>query len=334
MVLDYKTLKSVASGVSYIEEDSGRFIFSRFSKQERAVLSYGLDKSFTTAGVRLEFMTTSKHLNIEVSTELLNNNKRSFYSFDVYCNEKLIGQIKNYNKEPLYPYKRYSLNDRHKSFNLPGEMKKIKIYFPWSVKGMIRRIELDDKAVIEPVSKERKVIMYGDSITQGYDAALSSRSYASRLADFLCADITNKGIGGSGFMPEIADIKSDCIPDIITVAYGTNDWNICEFEDFKGRCSYFFENLTKNYPQTPIFAIAPIWRADLNEERKFGSFSKVADCLKSISERHKNIYFIDGIDLIPKKLSYYRDGYLHLNDAGFELYAKGLLREIEKQTNK
>ena len=35
-------------------------------------------------------------------------------------------------------------------------------------------------------------------------------------------------------------------------------------------------------------------------EEDSGRFSKVADCLKSISERHKNIYFIDGIDLIPK----------------------------------
>ncbi len=40
----------------------------------------------------------------------------------------MIGQIKNYNVEPSYPYKNYSLNDRHKIFKFPVGIKKICVY--------------------------------------------------------------------------------------------------------------------------------------------------------------------------------------------------------------
>lgn len=328
MVLNYETLNSVAFGMEYIEENSGKYVFSRFSKRERKLLDYGRDNSFATAGVKLDFVTDSKHLNIEVCTENANPHGRSFYSFDIYSNDKAIGQIKNYNKEPKYPYRDYSLIDRHKRFVLGNGIKRIKIFFPWSVQGILRRVELDNGAEIKTVSKKRKIIMYGDSITQGYDAISPSRSYASRLSDLLDADIINKGIGGTFFMPEIAEIKSNCYPDLITVAYGTNDWNGGEYADFKRRCASFFENLTRNYPKTPILAIAPIWRAESNEKRRFGDFWEVAKEIKAISQKNENMHFVDGIDFIPKNALYYRDGRLHPNDKGFDCYTEKLFEKI------
>ncbi len=57
MKLNYGIIQKFAFGVSYTEKSDDKIIFSRFSEQERAVLSYGKEKSFTTAGVRLEFDT-------------------------------------------------------------------------------------------------------------------------------------------------------------------------------------------------------------------------------------------------------------------------------------
>lgn len=328
MILNYEALNKLAFGIEYMEENNGKYFFSRFSEQERELLDYGRDNSFATAGIKLDFITDSKHLNIEVCAENSNPHGRNFYSFDIYKNEKLMCQIKNYNKEPIYPYKKYSLNDRHKNISLDNGFKRITIFFPWSVRGILNKLELDDGAVIKSVSKKRKIIMYGDSIIQGYDSAMPSRSYASRLSELLDADIINKGIGGTVFMPEIAGIKSKSHPELITVAYGTNDWNGAEYEFFKRRCTTFFENLTVNYPKTPILAIAPIWRADSSEKRRFGDFSKVAKEINIISNRNKNIHFIDGIDFIPHKKEYYRDGYLHPNDCGFNHYITNLKKHI------
>ncbi len=331
MKLKYELIQSLAFGIEYTEINDNKIIFSRFSEQERNGLSYGKDNSHATAGVRIEFETDSKYIKIATSVREANPNGRNFYSFDVYCNGSMVGQIKNFNKEPQYPYRKYNLSDRQKTFYLKSGLKRICIYFPWSVKGMIREIELDNGAVIIPIQKVRKVVMYGDSITQGYDAAKSSLSYASRLTDMLDADVINKGIGGSVFMPELTMHKDNDQPDFITAAYGTNDWKASDFEAFKHRCSAFYKNLIKNYPDTPIFAIAPIWRADIKENHKLGNFSVIADTLKQTADCCKNVHFIDGINFIPKDTVYYRDGYLHPNDDGFKLYADSLIKELRRK---
>ena len=164
MILNYELLNKLAFGIEYLEEKGEKYFFSRFSDQERKLFDYGRDNSFATAGVKLDFITNSKHLNIEVCAENSNPHGRNFYSFDIYKNEKLMCQIKNYNKEPTYPYKNYSLNDRHKYVSLGEGIKRITVFFPWSVRGILNKLELDDGAVIKSVSKKRKIIMYGDSM--------------------------------------------------------------------------------------------------------------------------------------------------------------------------
>lgn len=331
MKLEYELIKTLAFGVEYVKTENDKIVFSRFTEQERNALSYGKDNSFSTAGVRIEFETDSKYLKIATSVKESNPDGRNFYSFDVYRNGSMVGQIKNFNSMPQYPYKKYNIADRQKSFCLKPGLKHICIYFPWSVQGMVREIELDDGAIITPIRKPRKVIMYGDSITQGYDAAKPSLSYASRLADMLDADVINKGIGGSVLMPELTKHKGNILPEFITIAYGTNDWRGSDFEDFKNRSHTFCENLVNNYPNTLIFVIAPIWRADNNEIHKLGSFSVVADTLKQIADCRNNLCFIDGFGFIPKDTVYYRDSYLHPNDEGFELYANALIKELHKK---
>lgn len=330
MKLEYEVINSLSLGVEYTKADEDKIIFSRFTEQERDSLTYGKDDSRTTAGVKIEFKTDSDYIRIMTKVKASNPHERNFYSFDVYCNGCMVGQIKNFNKEPRYPYKNYNLADRQKTFKQKSGIKHICIYFPWSVRGMIRKIELQDGAAVIPIQKKRTIIMYGDSITQGYDAAKPSLSYASILADKLNANVINKGIGGSAFMPELTKYRAGILPDFITVAYGTNDWRGSEFKDFNNRCCAFFENLTNNYPNTPILAIAPIWRADLNENHQLGSFSVIAKTLKQIANCHKNIRYINGIDFIPKATAYYRDGYLHPNDEGFKLYFDALIKELKK----
>ncbi len=69
---------------------------------------------------------------------------------------------------------------------------------------------------------------------------------------------------------------------------------------------------------------------DSAEEYKRGEFSNAADTIKQIAACYNNLYFIDGIKFIPKNAAYYRYGYLHPNDKGFELYANALTKEYIK----
>ena len=66
MKLSYETICSLTQGTSYTEKLDNKIMFSRFSKHERSILTYGQDNSFSTAGIRLEFETDSRLLKIAV----------------------------------------------------------------------------------------------------------------------------------------------------------------------------------------------------------------------------------------------------------------------------
>ena len=147
MRLKNETVCSLSFGTEYTIEKNNGILFSRFSHTERETLTYGRDNSYSTAGIRLEFETDSKSLKISVSVKESNPHERSFYSFDVYNNNVMIGQIKNFDKSPQYPYKKYSLDAKQGTFKLSDKINHICIYFPWSVQGIINEIEIDDDTV-------------------------------------------------------------------------------------------------------------------------------------------------------------------------------------------
>ena len=93
------------------------------------------------------------------------------------------------------------------------------------------------------------MLVYGDSITNGYDAKYTSNAYISQVADAFDLEIINKAIGGEGFFPTLSKAKSNLSPDYILVSYGTNDWAFSTQDDFALRCNEFFKNLTVNYPE-------------------------------------------------------------------------------------
>jgi lysophospholipase L1-like esterase len=195
---------------------------------------------------------------------------------------------------------------------------------------VIRTLELEDGATLTPVKKSCRMIMYGDSITHGYDTFVSAHSYASLLADALDADARNKGIGAEKFFPALAEISDDCDPAYVTVAYGTNDWSGKTLEEFENNSAAFYRTLSKKYPNAKIFALAPIWRGDMDRVTKVGSFYHVAEHLGAVAAELPNVTLINCFDFVPKSPEYFSDKHLHPNDAGFRYYFDGLLAEIKK----
>ena len=119
-------------------------------------------------------------------------------------------------------------------------------------------------------------------------------------------------------------------PELITVAYGTNDWSIRTVEEFKLACADFYRNLTHNYPNTKIIAITPIWRNDMYEERPFGDFLNVEPCIRECTKVFPNVKVISGYDLVPHDEMYFADRRLHPNDIGFEHYFSNLIKMIQE----
>ena len=331
MKLSIDKIKEITSGAVRVFEENGAIELCRFNEEESEFYK-NRDKAFyvkstASSGMRFCFKTDSSSLYI--CADMNSGATRKYFSFDVFVNGECLGYLDNIEGVDIPAY--FSEMDRplgefSKHFSLGEGTKEVTVYLPWSTRTSIKEISVDDGALVEPIKREKKLLAYGDSITQGYDALRPSNRYLARLCDALGYEETNKAIGGEIFCAKLASFKNDT-PDLITVAYGTNDWNRTTFDKFKVQSRGFFENLRKNYPDTRIFAITPIWRKDGTQEREFGDFSLVTEYIYKAVEG-LDIEVIYGYDLVPEDTSLFGDLRLHPRDEGFEHYAKNLLEKI------
>ena len=193
-------------------------------------------------------------------------------------------------------------------------------------------LEFFGESVVEPVVKQRLLLCYGDSITQGYDARYPSLSYPNQLADVLHAEMFNKAIGGDRFNPPLAAAAERIRPDLITVAYGTNDWSHDPREQFMTNGSAFFRNLTAAYPGVPIVVVQPIWRTQCETRLTgVGSFSEMHDMIRTMTSEYPQIKLVNGLELVPHLESCFSPDVLHPNDFGFQFYGRNLLRQLPRE---
>lgn len=336
MKLTTEQIKDITQGVAYVSEVNEKTILHRFTaKQEQVYKDRGkqdlYNKALSTAGVQLAFQTDSEKMFLKVAT--LKSTTRSFFSYDVLINGKRVDSLDNFSDKLLptgYVTAEFPFGEYSKQFNICSGMKEVRILFPFSVCSEIIEFSLEDGAQIIPVKEEKRMIFFGDSITQGYDALRVENRYTRRVASALHAEEFNKGIGGEIFFPLLARLRDDFEPDYISVAYGTNDWGNCTAEQFAVNCREFYSALAQNYPNSRIFALTPIWRADHMEQRILGEFEDVEKIIHRVTGDIKNVICISCQDFVPKDSKYFSDFRLHPNDEGFMLYADNLVREMKK----
>lgn len=319
--LTFEQIKSLVHGAAIIEEGDGKISFFRFTKEQQSLYKRTstdfYNKTFASSGISLEFDTDSEHLSLSVLVSP--GSSRSFFTHSIYVNGERFGELSgNVGDVRNVPYT--------KMFALGKGPKRVKILFPWSVYSALSALQLDDGASASPITKPFKMLMFGDSITQGYDAMRPENAYAIKLSDFLNAEAINKGIAGEQFFAGLGKIKETFKPDLITVAYGTNDWRHATKEKFLPSCKVFFENLRDNYPDVPIVALTPLWRVDINNRQEFGEpLSFVTDYIKQLSFDIPDMTVLDCSDFIPHEAKYYQTDGVHPLDSGFEHYAKNLM---------
>jgi len=334
MKLNLEQIKAIATGAVRAEEANGAVRLYRFTKEQEELYRVSnpdfYEKSFAAAGIKLYFRTDSTKLKLKVS--LSRGSSRQYFSVDVLADGKVVGYLDNFSEMTLpKEYAKIEFPDGilEKEFGLGEGIKEVCVHLPWSRGIVIEELSIDDGAFTEAVKPRKKLLVYGDSITQGYDALRPSERYPAKLADVLGAEELNKGIGGEVFRPELAALKDDFSPDYITVAYGTNDWGRVDRETFRKNCCGFYTALSQNYPEAKIFAITPIWRKDWETETAFGSFADVEKEIRDAVKDLKNVTVISGIDFVPKDENYFSDLYLHPNDEGFAYYFANLWKAVQ-----
>jgi len=335
MQLTVKQIESITKGAVYVTEEAEGILFHRFTEdqeklfQEERPWHYYNTKS--PAGVKLQFTTDSETLFVKIKTEM--GESRQFFSLEVFVDGKEVGSLQNYdekNSTDDYAHGQFPDGEYQKEFLLGNGNKTVCVYLPWSLNFYLKEFSLTEGATFSPIKTVRKLLVFGDSITQGYDALKSHHRYAARLSEALSAEEINKAIGGENFFPKLAEISDDIKPDYVTVAYGTNDWCIRERSAFEKNCKDFYEILSAKYSQAKIFAITPIWRINHNEDQKMGPFTLIEETIRKVVEPLPNVIFIRGFELVPGNVKYFADGRVHPNDKGFDYYFKNLYEEIKK----
>lgn len=330
MKLTFEQIKSITVGATRICEENGGICFRRFSREQENVFFDIIKYLRTSSGIKFRFKTNSESLFLKAKVKR-GSEARSFFAVDVKINGKLSDSYTNFDEKSLdkiYAEKEYNISDFKKEFLLGKGEKEVEIHLPYSVEFILCDFFLDDNAFFEPIKREKILMAYGDSITHGYDALHPSKKYVTRLCDALNAEEYNRGIGGACFCPELVSKKDEIVPDYITVAYGTNDFCCGNKEMLRKNCRSFFENLVRNYDNTPIFALAPIWASHATKNDVFGEFSDIGKIIEEETSKFGNVIFIDCFDFVPHNGDYFGDGRLHPNDKGFKLYFKALHSKI------
>ena len=199
MKLNLSQIRDITTGAVRIEKIDNAFHFYRFTKRQEELYENSNNsfylKTFCTSGVKMRFRTNSELLFLNV--DATRGSTRSYFAFEVFVNGEKIGDIKNFCESELarnYTVSEFPFGNFSKKFCLGTGEKEVLIYFPWSVKATIKELIIDDNSFIEPIKPSKKLLVFGDSITQGYDALYPVNRYISRIANMLDAEEYNKAI--------------------------------------------------------------------------------------------------------------------------------------------
>ena len=316
MLFTKETLESVLRGAYEVFEEDGKLRARRFTEHQTEVIASRLPTvPYHNAGMRLDFYTDAESLSMSFSCARITS--RIFYSIDVYEDTVM-----------TYSYIEKNTEDNRTgafchTFEKKGR-KRVTVYLPYSADLAFEKIELSGESFVEPYTDYQGYIyMMGDSITHGYDAEICSQTYANIVMRHLDLDGINQGAAAYTFHQESLDpalFEGKRQPDIITIAYGTNDWNGKTHQNFCRDIDEYFFRLREIYPTTPVLVITPIYRASHYIPTQAGTFEFAREYLTQAAKKYDRIYVLDGDKMVPHIYDYFRDVRLHPNDAGFSTY--------------
>lgn len=185
---------------------------------------------------------------------------------------------------------------------------------------------------INSPQKEKPVVFYGTSITQGGCASRAGMAYPNQLSRMLGRQIVNLGFSGNGQLDlEIAEfiaeidascIVMDCLPNV-------------SIAQMKEKYARFVEIIREKRPNVPILMVETILFPHMYFDQtvwsllreKNATLQKIFTDQKKRHDRH--IYYVKGDQLIGNDFEGTVDG-VHLTDLGFLRMSQNLYPVIHK----
>ena len=185
----------------------------------------------------------------------------------------------------------------------------------------------------KPYKKDKTVLYYGSSITQGGCASRPDNCYQGFISKWTNTDYVDLGFSGAAKGEKhVAEHLATIDCNVFVCDYDHNEYNV---EDLRAKHYAFYKTYRSNRPNTPILFVSrpDADRAERLEER----LKVIKDTVKQAKkEGDKNVYFLSGVNFFGKTKSEREcctvDG-CHPNDLGFYKMAKkikGALAKIDK----
>ncbi len=272
-------------------------------------------RAIAGAGISIGFRTEAKHVLMDYK---ITSNVRDYAYIDIVIDGTLKKTV-NLEKET-----------EAVSLEIPGEGERnVEIFLPHLAQLWFRKIETDAPA--KPLDTKDKLWLFiGDSITHGMQTEHPSLTYPVLAANRLGYDYVNMGVCGGTFCADDID-RMEREPNIISVAFGTNDWKQApDKETFRAQAEACIRRITETFSCKKIYAILPIWRKDSGTEIYGGMrFGEMHEILRKEYGKYPFISVIDGTKLVPPMQEFFHDG-VHPNTTGFLYFAMKLTEVIER----
>lgn len=284
-----------------------------------------------TAGGRIRFRTDSPYIAIHCEMPFVGFMSHfaltGSASFDLYVrNEQGIEQF-------VGPYVRDVNNmEGYEGVLHPAGsgMREYTINFPTYSSVSSLYIGLDENAKVEaptPYKKQKPVVFYGSSITQGACASRPGTAYESIVSRRFDFDYINLGFSGSARGEQVmADYIAGLDMSLFVMDY---DYNAPTVEHLANTHEPFFKTIRKAYPSLPIILMArPQFHRNEENMKRLQVIRETYD--NAVNAGDTNVYLLDGPALMALAQDEGMVDGAHPNDCGFVSMAKAVGDVMEK----
>lgn len=307
-------MKKIFKGCLDVKKNSLGYFGVRFSETQLKYFKnlgehYEI-RSLCGASIYLEFINKSNKIQIKFNA---NNYARNNFSIDIYKNDSFLEN------------KYYGKNIKNGVITIMDEEvgNKYEIYFPNTCSWYIE--ELEGKVEEIKVENLKKVLVLGDSISQGMETLNPSITYVNLLKKIKKWNILNQSIGGLEFDSKTIEKIKNFNPELIIIALGTNDiLKTIEIEKKYKEIEKYINKIKILYKMKEIVIITPI--PILNKKYEKNNI-KLQEKLNEIGIKN-NYKVIFGKELIIKDKKFYFDKEIHPNELGFTMMSLNLVNKL------
>ncbi len=311
-----------------------RGIIHRFPQRLRHQFSYLRERSICTSGVRVEFVSDAKSMQIKSRLSKLKH-RENYSNMAQACVDILIDGKFWTNFYPKWdnPKRIYLIDD--------ATPHRITLVFPNYAGLRLHKLILHNLSSISQKTpsfllENRPIVYYGSSITQGGCASRPALAYAHRLSETFCINYVNLAISGNARGEHaLADyVASFSHAALFILDWGANLLIYNDIELLEKRYENFWRTIHTKNPDTPILFVGlqnysidvssePNFRKHVQEKRDFIKEKALAACNEVNQQKEQKIFdFIDGTSIISaSSLDLTIDG-VHPSDTGHRTYAE------------